>query len=139
MKIVYTSYWGTYSALLKAMIRVCAWTSLPPYEDKRIPISLFCKASYGDLLYIGVDEKLNEVYILGHRGLSDVIENALWGLQKIFDLRDDDVIFIDTQGYEDPWDSLFIRLINHGICSDMLKRALYKKFQIKLERGEIPW
>lgn len=135
-KIVYTSYRGTYSSLLMAMLRVYQWSCLPEYNQIS-PISLFCQASYGELLYIGLDSQLNEIYVLGCKGLQENIKKSLLGIQKIFNLDYDELIFIDTQKLEDKIDGILMKLIDIGICKGIFKRYLYTKFREKVKRGEV--
>lgn len=118
-----------------AILHVYKWRSLPEYS-KIFPIPLFCELSYGDLLYIGMDDKLDEIYVLGCRRLHDNIKNSLLGVQKIFKLDYDRLVFVDTQNLEDKIDMFVMKLIHLGIGKEMFKRYLYNKFREKLKNGE---
>lgn len=103
MKIIYCSYWATYTAYLMAAIHSGLYRpdKVPSDEMKRNQY-LFCcmnEKQYGNLIYIGLTKENQEIYILGCKKNFPVIQQALINMNKIFNIQDD-LRFIDVSYLE---------------------------------------
>lgn len=99
LKIVYYSYYGCFSSVIAAYIHI-GYLKDKVSKDTIFSLPEMLNLDYGELKYIGFDENLHEVYVIGMKSFSDNIKKTLEGLRKIYNLEYDRLIFIDTSMYE---------------------------------------
>ena len=78
---------------------------------------------YGNLMYIGLDENLNEVYTLGCRGFFDVVKKGYEGLNRLYKI-DDSVWYVDCHS----WDGLLTCIIartNRSYKLEKISKSLF--------------
>jgi len=99
MRIIYFSYWGTYAAYTMAAIHAGIYKpdSLPTDECIASQYKL-CRrfgSKYGNLIYVGLDNQLREVYSIGCRRHSGMVVRALKHISRIFNIEEPSY-FIDA-------------------------------------------
>jgi len=92
MRIIYYSYWGTYAAYLMASLHAGV------YPKKELPSPDTIGRQYelcrryadqaGNLIYVGLDDQLREVYSLGCRQHSGMLIRAIQNMNVIFGIRE---------------------------------------------------
>lgn len=103
LKIVYNCFGGSHASVTAAAIHLGLipndriptakeLTDLPYYDGQ-------VNKDHGRLRYIGKDEFDNEVYIVGRRYMSKAICNLLSGVAKIFNIDEEEYIFVDALPY----------------------------------------
>ncbi|MDI3310903.1 MAG: DUF3189 family protein [Thermoanaerobacterium sp.] len=124
LKIVYYSYYGCFSSVVTAYIHT---GYLKDEISKDIIFSLpeMLNLDYGELKYIGLDENLHEVYIIGMKNFSDNIKKTLEGLRKIYNLEYDRLIFVDTNMYEPKYFKLIFTIRKITILKKIADKILY--------------
>ncbi len=80
---------------------------------------------YGELKYIGLDENLHEVYVIGMKSFSDNIKKTLEGLRKIYNLEYDRLIFVDTSMYEPKYLKFIFPIRKIAIFKKIVDELLY--------------
>ena len=92
MRIIYYSYWGTYAAYLMASLHVGCYTRevLPSNEliSKQLELCHRYGNQFGNLIYVGVDEDLREVYSIGCKRHHGMITRALDNINTIFGINE---------------------------------------------------
>lgn len=90
MKIIYHCYGGTHSSVTAAAVHL---GMLPqdrtPGTGELLAIPFFDErdnADHGVITLMGVDEHGNEIYFVGQRGASRLLENLVHGLAGHFDI-----------------------------------------------------
>ena len=144
MKIIYCGYRFSYAAYLMAAIHTGLYKKdrLPPREavERQWNVCKKYGEQYGNLIYMGLYENLNEVYILGCRKFFEVIKMEYKGMNDIFGI-DDKIWYIDCR----PWDGFlsniisrinnysWLRGLSKGLFSFWLKR-IYRSCSEKVQR-----
>ena len=71
VRIIYYSYWGTYAAYLMAALHAGIYPTkeLPSHDriDRQYELCHRYAEQAGNLIYVGLDDRLREVYSLGCR------------------------------------------------------------------------
>nr|MBO2494392.1 hypothetical protein [Clostridia bacterium] len=103
MKVIYCGYRATYGAYLMAALHAGI------YKGSQLPSKQFIEAhfdmcrlygeQYGNLIYVGLDEGLNEIYAMGCNRFFSVIEKAQACVTKIFKI-DEELYHIDVTPLE---------------------------------------
>ncbi|SJZ54328.1 DUF3189 family protein [Selenihalanaerobacter shriftii] len=130
MKIIYYDSTGQYLAVVAAAIHLNMlatakvapdWNDLKelPYFDGRQKVEL------GQIIFIGTDQLGNDIYILGSDGVGDVIEKAVHGINRIFDIHTESK-FIDLTKKEDWLFRLGIKIKSLFTNSSLANRLIYK-------------
>ncbi len=103
MRVIYYSYWGTYAAFVAASIHTGLYPAdrLPPEQllSRQWEICRKYGSQFGNLLYIGLDEDMKEVYCLGCKGKYGLAVRAIENFNRIFGI-DEPVHFISTRHCE---------------------------------------
>lgn len=105
MKIIYYDSTGRYLAVIAAAIHLGQLDSnsgLPKW-NKLEELTYFNsddRIKAGEVTFVGRDELGNDIYILGSRGVGSVIEKAIDGIKRIFDVETEN-IFVDLTEHED--------------------------------------
>ena len=92
VRIIYYSYWGTYAAYLMASLHAGV------YPEKKLPSPDTIDRQYelcrryanqaGNLIYVGLDDSLREVYSLGCRQHSGMLIRAIQNMNVVFRIRE---------------------------------------------------
>lgn len=103
MKVVYYGSKGIYAAYGMAAIHIGFYpeNTLPPVQ-KMLEQWRICKTygrQYGNMIYMGLDEKMQEVYIMGCAGYDDVAIRAYKGMDRIFGIQEE-IYYIDSRQLE---------------------------------------
>ncbi len=127
MKVIYCGYRATYGAYLMAALHVGI------YKGAQFPSSQFIKAhfdscclygeQYGNLIYVGLDESLNEIYAMGCNRFFSVIEKAHTNIGKIFKIEEE-LCHIDVSRLE----GLLPRLIGFLLARNINIKLCQKLF-----------
>ncbi|HZK34950.1 MAG TPA: DUF3189 family protein [Bacillota bacterium] len=102
MRIVYYSYWPTYAAYLAAALHTGTYADHLPSQDRfsrQLELGKRYSGQFGNLLYIGLDENLREIYSLGCKGNYGMVYRAINGFNSIYGI-DEPVHFIKTNHIE---------------------------------------
>ena len=99
MNIVYHCFGGAHSSVTAAAIHL-GWlpvTKMPTFEElMKIPyFDVQIGEDRGVFRYLGEDENLNRVFIIGRRNLKDNFEKLVYGLAGIYD-RKEEFLLINT-------------------------------------------
>lgn|GEM_PF-621130 len=131
MKVIYCGYRGTYGAYLMAALH----TGL--YKGDRLPNSQLIKGhfemcrlygeQYGNLIYVGVDEELREIYALGCKKFFSVIQKAQTNVNRIFGL-DEELYHIDAGRVEGFLPRVIGFLLAHGVNARFCEKLFYYWF-----------
>ncbi|MFY9506715.1 MAG: DUF3189 family protein [Caldicoprobacterales bacterium] len=87
MQIIYYSYWSTYAAYLAAALHTGSYRGKSPSKgqiDRQWNLCKRYSQQFGNLLYIGLDDRHREVYALGCKRQGDMAKFALKGFVRIF-------------------------------------------------------
>ena len=99
MKVIYCGYRGTYGAFLFAAFHLGFYkeNSIPEKRqiEKHFEICRLYGEQYGNLIYVGVDEELREVYILGCKRYFRLLKGKMH-INKMFHL-DDTIYHVDVR------------------------------------------
>ncbi|NLO81734.1 MAG: DUF3189 family protein [Clostridiales bacterium] len=153
MKVVYCGYRGTYGALLTAAIHLGLHEGAG-FCDKRHIKKYFeiCRLygeQYGNLIYIGVDEGLREIYILGCKRYFSVIRKAHVHMNRIFK-PEENIYHLDVGRLEGILPRIIgfmlARRFSERLCEKLFSYWLIRKYhefsrmattiKHKLENGE---
>lgn len=103
MRIIYYSYWGTYAAYLTAALHTGLYPAEGLPSDKKIHEQFEMCRRYagqtGNLIYIGLDDQLREVYCIGCRQHDGMVVRAIENMNKVFEIPEQ-VRFLDV-GYRE--------------------------------------
>lgn len=127
MKIIYCGYRGTYAAYVMAAIHTGMYNkdilSCSDVFQRQWEICVKYGEQYGNLMYIGLDENLHEVYALGCRDYYDVINMEYKGMNSIFGI-DEKIKFIDCRSWDGHLTHMIAR-INHHPYVDNISKNLF--------------
>lgn len=128
MQIIYYSYWGTYAAYLTAALHAGIYPAqgLPSDNDIKQQFEL-CRRyadQNGNLIYVGLDEQLREVYSIGCRQHGAMIVRAIQNINKIFGISEP-VCFFKAGSRE----GILPRIVQYGLTR-WNSRILVKLFSI---------
>lgn len=133
VKIIYCGYRATYAAYVMAAIHTGMYNEhrLPSREamERQWNICDRYGEQYGNLIYMGLDENLNEVYILGCKGFFEVIKMEYEGINDIFGI-DDTIRYVDCR----PWDGFLSNFISRINNYRWLRRGSKRLFLYWLKR-----
>jgi hypothetical protein len=125
VKIIYCGYRGTYAAYVMAAIHTGVYKKeiLPTFDVLQRQWNICAKygEQYGNLMYIGLDENLNEVYTLGCRGYYDVIKMEYEGMNSIFGI-DEKVWYVDCRTWDRYLPCLIARIYKYPWMDNINKR-----------------
>lgn len=124
MKIIYYSYYGCFSSTIAAYIHTNILYRVVDFNDF-IKIPGILEVDYGELKYVGVDDAMHEIYIIGLKNFSENIKKTLEGLRKIYNLEFDKIIFINTDIYEPKYMKLIMATRNMKIFVSVANFILY--------------
>lgn len=134
MKVIYCGYRATYGAYLMAALHVGI------YKGAQFPDNQFIKAhfdicrlygqQYGNLIYVGLDENLNEVYVMGCNRFFSVIERAQTNISKIFGIEEE-LCHVDVSRFEGFLPRFIGFLLAHGINTMVCKKLFFWWFRYK--------
>lgn len=129
MKIIYSSYFGSYLPVVASAMHLDILTPfvLPTFEQIFGLPYFGTKYSrmYGNFFYIGMDEYNNEVYTIGCKNLSDVMQRAHKSISSFFNL--DDIQYYDID--EGEMGKIKIRIAENLLLlqttSEISERIIY--------------
>lgn len=104
MRIIYYDSTGRYLSVIAAAVhlnRLDSIDTIPEWEELE-QLAYFDtedKIKTGEVTFVGTDQLGNDIYILGSNGVGSVIEKAIHGIKRIFNIETRDV-FIDLTKYE---------------------------------------
>lgn len=126
MKIIYYDSTGRYLAVIAAAIHLGQLDSnggLPEWNqlEELTYFNSDDRIKAGEIIFIGRDQLGNDIYILGSEGVGGVIEKAISGIKRIFNIEVED-IFVDLTKYEN-WRfnlGLVIKSLNFSFLANRL-------------------
>lgn len=134
MKVIYCGYRATYGAYLMAALHAGI------YKGDRLPDNQFIKAhfdmcrlygeQYGNLRYVGLDENLNEIYVMGCNRFFSVIQRAQTNINRIFGI-DEKLCHIDVSRLEGLLPRFIGFLLAHGVNTMVCKKLFFWWFRYK--------
>ena len=103
MKIIYHCYGGAHSSVTAAAIHLgqLPEDSIPKSSefDKLIFYDLQDKNTHGTLYLTGIDSNNNEIYILGRRGKSQLLEDLTSDLLHALNISERSILMVDAAKY----------------------------------------
>jgi len=130
VRIIYYSYWGTYAAYTMAALHTGIYPAdcMPPQEFISAQYELCRKFGdqTGNLLYVGLDDQLREVYSLGCCKHSDVVIRAVENINLVFEIRDS-IIWFSAEKLDRGLPSLLQRLKLYK--NDCMEKLFYIWFK----------
>ena len=137
MKILYAAKDNMIIPILAAYYHVNLVKNNDLNNGRLILDLLSYKAERGKLMYIGLDEDKNEIYVLNHGGVFKVLENAVGGLSEIYNLECENFILIrlDKYCYGFNFIEFFLKfkvfkiILTDFLC-DMVKRRFFEVCKI---------
>lgn len=129
MNIVYHCFGGAHSSVTAAAIHL-GWlpaTKIPTFEElMKIPyFDVQIGEDHGVFRYLGEDEQLNKVYIIGRRNLKDKFEKLVYGLASVYDWEDD-FLLINTMPLVN-WKMVLGGYLSRGLETPKLGRKIVLK------------
>lgn len=135
MKIIYSCYWGSYLAVVAASLHLGLINDRDLSREKILNLPLFGKLKkedFGEMIFMGSDNRARKVYVLGAKRSGRIIERALNGFAQIYGLGKKTVEFIDLMAYNNFYVSFGLFLIHklglRGIGMIILFRGIKKSF-----------
>jgi hypothetical protein len=122
VKLIYCGYFGTYGAYLAAYIHaggVVDNIDILSYHE-------FCQKyaeRFGNMIYIGMDKGLREIYALGCKEYCGVIKRAQTGVNEMFHIGEA-LYYIDVTTLDDQIPKIVQSLDRHG-CLHLLSHRLF--------------
>lgn len=128
MQIIYYSYWGTYSAYLTAALHTGIYPAegLPSIDriKEQFEMSRRFADQTGNLIYVGMDDQLREVYSIGCRKHGAMVVRAIQNVNEIFDVSEP-VRFFHAGSRE----GVLPRIVQYSLLR-WNSRFLFKLYQI---------
>jgi hypothetical protein len=126
--IIYCGYRGTYGAYLMAAIHTGIYkqNSFPNHETIRAHMD-FCRLygqQYGNLIYVGLDEELREIYVLGYKKYYPVIFRAQNYIKDILHINEE-LHYVDVKYIEGILPRILALLFYYGIDGLFLDRLFF--------------
>lgn len=98
--VIYSCYYGSYLAAVAAALHL---GHLKEFDREKIEcLAYFGKVEVdrlGWLYFIGEDEKGRKIYIMGAKKVGKVVERALKGVARIYNMGEEAVVFVDLLPY----------------------------------------
>lgn len=136
MKVVYFGYYAAFCASLMAAIHTGIYTGdkLPPYDWIRAHFKLCVlhRMRYGNLIYIGIDEQMREIYCIGCRRHFKVIKHAIVSASQITGLKEH-LHFIDTRKTEGVIPHVISFFMTHHLLRNLCSFLFYLWIKSKYE------
>ena len=92
MRIIYYSYWGTYAAYLMAALHAGIYPTkeLPSHDriNRQYELCRRYAEQAGNLIYVGLDDRLREVYSLGCRQHGAMLVRAIRNMNAVFEIQE---------------------------------------------------
>lgn len=137
MKVVYCGYRGTYGAFLLAAFHLGLYKEQDICNEKQakkhFEICCLYGEQYGNLIYVGMDEELREIYVLGCKRYFSVIKNSQIYINRIFRLEEN-LCHLDVGRLEGIMPRiigfLLARRGNRTICEKLFSYWLSRKYHI---------
>ena len=127
MKVVYFSYWGTYAAYLMASLHVkaypggcCPGSSL---AERQYALCRRYDLQFGNMLFVGLDDCLREVYCIGCKRHSAMVIRAQQHINSIFNINEE-IYYVDASRHEGSFPKLMSTLSGF-IDSDAFWKPLF--------------
>lgn len=135
LKVIYCGYRATYGAYLMAALHVgiCKGAQFPSrrFIKAHFDICRLYGEQYGNLIYVGLDENLNEIYAMGCNRFFSVIKNAHTNIGRIFKIGEE-ICHIDVSRLEGLLPRFMGFLLAHRIsvklCHKMFFWWFYRKY-----------
>jgi hypothetical protein len=133
VKIIFCSRWGTYAAYIMAALHVGIYDpdSMPSHDLIMAQWQL-CRLSgecYGILIYVGIDEEYREVYTMGCKESSGMIQRLQTSMSSVFQIKDD-LYYIETHNLEGMIPRLLQKLHKYK-CIDQICKRLFSVWMEK--------
>jgi len=134
LKVIYCGYRATFGAYLMAALHAGI------YKGDQFPSSQFIKAhfdicclygeQYGNLIYVGLDENLNEIYAMGCNRFFPVIERAHTNIGRMLKI-DEELHHIDVSRLEGFLPRFMGFLLACGIKVELCRKLFFWWFNRK--------
>lgn len=126
MRIIYYSYWGTYAAYTMAALHAGIYKADSLPEEEMIFAQYELCRRYGrqagNLIYVGLDNRLREVYSLGCRQHAGMVIRAIQNMAETFKTGDT-LHFISAEAEEGRLPGLLQRLRFQNLRVDEMVNA----------------
>jgi len=100
MKILYHCYGGSHSSVTAAAIHLglLPQDRVPSAEEfMRVPyFDVQLVEEYGEFKFMGMDERGNEVYIMGKRNMGSMLQPLLEGVAEILGVKKSELLLVDS-------------------------------------------
>lgn len=115
MKVIYSSYWGSYLAVVAASLHLGLINSRLLSVEKIVRLPFFGKLKkqdLGEMKLMGSDNRGRRVYVMGTKRSGRIIERTFKGFAQIYGLEKEAVEFIDLMDYNNFYMGMGIFLID---------------------------
>lgn len=118
--IVYHGYLPMYEPYLAALVHI----GITPEVGSYFKLCTAKRQAFGNLMFIGLDDKLNRVYAMGCRGFDSTIINSQNGFRKIYNIESK-VCYIDTVKIANYIPRIVHKMGNYPPLNNTAQRLFY--------------
>ncbi|MCF6095871.1 DUF3189 family protein [Thermovorax subterraneus] len=94
--MIYSCYYGSYLAAVAAALHLGLIDEFDFGKIINLPyFGKLGKCQWGKLYFVGEDESRGRIYIMSSKKTGRVVEKALKGIARIYNMGEDSVIFVD--------------------------------------------
>lgn len=147
MKIIFYSYSGVHSAVVAGAAYLGSLSAQQAASAPFSEVPFFgCKEKESKLRYLGEDKRGNRIYALGVGREMELVPKAIKNFLDLFQISQDDLVLINTDGYLSPLSKWGERLAGNGLVDlgnflvhQGLKKDFFrvlKQVHLRLENGQ---
>ncbi|MDN5331616.1 MAG: hypothetical protein PWP45_841 [Tepidanaerobacteraceae bacterium] len=131
--VIYSCYFGSYLAAVAASLHLGIIEEFDSTKIVNLPyFGKLEQNQWGKVYYVGDDESGRKIYIMGSKKAGRVVEKALKGIAKIYNIEETSVVFVDLLPYGNVFYTLgcfmLQRLNLKGLGTFSLMMGIRKSF-----------
>jgi hypothetical protein len=134
--VVYFGYYAAFGASLMAAMHTGIYTDnkLPPYGwiMAHFRLCVLHRMQYGNLIYIGIDEQMREIYCIGCRRHFKVIKHAITSVSNLFGIKEH-LHFVDARKAEGIIPRVISFFMTHNLLRHLCSLLFYLWVKSKYE------
>ncbi|WP_244269706.1 DUF3189 family protein [Caldanaerovirga acetigignens] len=94
--MIYSCYYGSYLAAVAAALHLGLMKEFDSGKITNLPyFGNLGKDQWGKLYFVGEDESGRKIYIMGSKKAGRIVEKALKGIARIYNMGETSVVFVD--------------------------------------------
>ena len=141
MKLIFYSYYGTYAAYIMAAVHAGICADNRKFTKKDIDDYYeFCIKygdQYGNMIFVGTDQNLAQVYCLGHKNFAEIVRHGQLSMNDIFNIEDQ-AKYINVQDVDGKLPQIIQRMGKYvlftGLSRNLFQYWFIKKYPIILKK-----